>query len=56
MLGGMGLYDALNHTFKTMPTGGFSTKNASIAYFDNLYFEIIIIFFMLMAGINFSLN
>jgi trk system potassium uptake protein TrkH len=56
MLGGMGLYDALNHTFTTMPTGGFSTKNASIAYFDNLYFEIIIIFFMLMAGINFSLH
>lgn len=56
MLGGMGLYDALNHTFTTMPTGGFSTKNTSIAYFDNLYFEIIIIFFMLMAGINFSLH
>ncbi|HEA66357.1 MAG TPA: TrkH family potassium uptake protein [Desulfobacterales bacterium] len=56
MLGGMGLYDALNHTFTTMPTGGFSTKNISIAYFDNLYFEIIIIFFMLMAGINFSLH
>ena len=56
MLGGMGLYDALNHTFTTMPTGGFSTKNTSIAYFDNLYFEIVIIFFMLMAGINFSLH
>ena len=56
MLGGMNLYDALNHTFTTMPTGGFSTKNSSIAYFDNLYFEIIIIFFMLMAGINFSLH
>ena len=56
ILGGMGLYDALNHTFTTMPTGGFSTKNISIAYFDNLYFEIIIIFFMLMAGINFSLH
>ncbi|MDP6681882.1 MAG: TrkH family potassium uptake protein [Desulfobacterales bacterium] len=56
MLGGMGLYDALNHTFTTMPTGGFSTKNTSVAYFDNPYFEIIIIFFMLMAGINFSLH
>lgn len=56
MFGGMGLYDALNHTFTTMPTGGFSTKNISIAYFDNLYFEIIFIFFMLMAGINFSLH
>ncbi|MDP7353712.1 MAG: potassium transporter TrkG, partial [Desulfobacterales bacterium] len=33
MLGGMGLYDALNHTFTTMPTGGFSTKNTSVAYF-----------------------
>jgi trk system potassium uptake protein TrkH len=56
LLGGMGLYDALCHTFTTMPTGGFSTKNASIAHYDSVYFDCVIIFFMLLAGINFSLH
>jgi trk system potassium uptake protein len=56
MLGGMTPYDALCHTFTTMPTGGFSTKNASIAHFDSVYFDCVFIFFMLMAGINFSLH
>ncbi len=56
MIGGMDLYDALCHTFTTMPTGGFSTKNASIAHYDSVYFDIVIIFFMLLAGINFSLH
>jgi trk system potassium uptake protein TrkH len=56
LLGGMSLYDALCHTFTTMPTGGFSTKNASIAHYDSVYFDSIFIFFMLLAGINFSLH
>ena len=56
LLGGMGLYDAVCHTFTTMPTGGFSTKNASIAHFDSVYFDLVFTFFMLMAGINFSLH
>ncbi len=56
MIGGMDLYDALCHAFTTMPTGGFSTKNASIAHYDSVYFDTVIIFFMLMAGINFSLH
>ena len=56
MTGGMSLYDALCHTFTTMPTGGFSTKNASIAHYDSVYFDVVIIFFMLLAGINFSLH
>ena len=56
MIGGMDLYNALCHTFTTMPTGGFSTKNASIAHFNSVYFDIVIIFFMLLAGINFSLH
>ena len=56
LLGGMSLYDALCHTFTTMPTGGFSTKNASIAHYDSVYFDCIFIFFMLAAGINFSLH
>jgi len=56
MAGGMSLYDALCHTFTTMPTGGFSTKNASIAHYDSVYFDCVIIFFMLLAGINFGLH
>jgi trk system potassium uptake protein TrkH len=56
MLGGMSLFDAMCHTFTTMPTGGYATKNASIAHFDSLYIDCVIIFFMLAAGINFSLH
>ena len=56
MLGGMSFYDSLCHTFTTMPTGGFSTKNASIAHFNSVYFDWVFIVFMLLAGINFSLH
>jgi trk system potassium uptake protein len=56
ILGGMGAYDALNHTFTTLPTGGFSTKNGSVAQFDSLYIDMVITFFMILAGINFSLH
>jgi trk system potassium uptake protein len=56
MIGGMDLYDALCHTFTTMPTGGYSTKNVSIAHYDSLYFDSVFIVFMLLAGINFSLH
>lgn len=55
-LGGMSLFDAFCQAFCTMPTGGFSTKNASIAHFDNAYFHSVFIVFMLLAGINFSLH
>jgi len=56
MAGGMNLFDAVCHAFTTMPTGGFSTKNASLAHYDSAYFDIIVIVFMLLAGINFSLH
>lgn len=56
MAGGMGFYDALNHTFTTMPTGGFSTRNLSVAYYDSVYIDVVIIFFMFVAGINYSLH
>jgi trk system potassium uptake protein TrkH len=56
MIGGMGLYDAICHAFTTMPTGGFSTKNTSMAHFNSLYLDGIIIIFMMLAGINFSLH
>lgn len=55
MLAGMNLFDALTHTFSTLATGGFSTKNASIAAFDSVAIEIIIIVFMALAGANFGI-
>ncbi|MGE4552012.1 MAG: TrkH family potassium uptake protein [Desulfovibrionaceae bacterium] len=56
MLGGMDLFDALCHTFGTMATGGFSTRNASVAAFDSAYIDWVITVFMVIAGINFSLH
>ena len=56
VLGGMSLYEALCHTFTTMPTGGFSTKNASVAHYNSVYFDCVFIVFMMLAGINFSLH
>jgi trk system potassium uptake protein TrkH len=56
MLGGMDLFDASTHTFATLATGGFSTKNASIAHFDSAYVHYVIIFFMYLAGVNFALH
>ena len=56
MLGGMNLFDALTHTFGTMATGGFSTRNASVGAYDSAYIDYVIIFFMLLAGTNFSLH
>jgi len=55
MLAGMDFFDAINHTFTTLATGGFSTKNASIAAYDSVAIEAVIILFMLLVGINFAL-
>ncbi len=55
MLGGMDLFDAVNHAFTTMATGGYSTKQASIAN-ESAYIQYIIILFMFIAGVNFSLS
>ncbi|MEO1996484.1 MAG: potassium transporter TrkG, partial [Planctomycetaceae bacterium] len=55
MAEGMSLYDALCHTFGTMATGGFSTRNASIGDFQSPLIESTIIVFMILAGTNFSL-
>ncbi|MFA4915747.1 MAG: TrkH family potassium uptake protein [Syntrophales bacterium] len=54
--GGMSVFDSICHAFCTMPTGGFSTKNASVAHFNSVYFDSVIIIFMILAGINFSLH
>ncbi len=55
-LGDMTLFDALCHTFGTMATGGFSTKNASIAHYNSVYIETVITVFMFLAGTNFALH
>ncbi|MDA3789225.1 MAG: TrkH family potassium uptake protein [Desulfobacula sp.] len=54
--GGMSLYEASCHAFTTMPTGGFSPKNASIAHYNSAFFDYVIVIFMILAGINFSLH
>ncbi|HAD97833.1 MAG TPA: potassium transporter [Cryomorphaceae bacterium] len=54
-IAGMGGFDAINHAMATMATGGFSTKNASIAYFTSPAIHYIIMVFMFLAGVNFTL-
>jgi trk system potassium uptake protein len=55
-VGGMTFFDAINHSLTTMATGGFSTKNASIAYFTSPFLQYVIIFFMFLAGTNFTMT
>lgn len=55
MLGGMSAYESAIHTFGTLGTGGFSTRNASIGGFSSSYIQIVIAIFMIMSGVNFSL-
>ena len=54
--GGMNLFDAVCHGFTTMATGGFSTKQASIAHFNSPFIHYVIIVFMFLAGTNFVLH
>jgi len=54
--GGMTLFDATCHSFTTVSTGGFSTKNASIAHYQSAYIEQVIIVFMFLAGTSFALH
>lgn len=54
--GGMTVFDALCHSFGTMATGGFSTKNASIGFYNSAYIEWVIIVFMFFAGMNFIIH
>lgn len=52
---GLTLYDALSHSMSTIATGGFSTRNASVASFNSVYVDAIITAFMFLSGINFAL-
>lgn len=53
--GGMGVFDSVCHALGTAGTGGFSTKQASIAYYNSPYIEYVISIFMTVSGINFTL-
>ncbi len=54
-LAGMGIFDSINQSFATIATGGFSTKNLSIASFNSPTIDIIIMVFMVLAGLHFGL-
>ncbi len=56
LAGGLGLFDAINHALTTMPTGGFSPRNDSIAAFDSAFVHYTIVLFMYLAGVSFVLH
>jgi trk system potassium uptake protein TrkH len=55
LAGGMGIFDAVCHAFTTLATGGFSTKNASIAHFQSPFIDATCTVFMFLAGVNYAL-
>ena len=55
-IAGMDWFDAVNNSFSTIATGGFSTKNLSIAYYNNVWIEIIITLFMAVSGLHFGFS
>ena len=55
-IGGMSLFDAFCHTFATVATGGFSTKNISLMAYPSVFIQCVIIFFMFISGANFFLH
>ena len=55
-IGGMSFYDAINHALTTMATGGYSTRQASVAYWQSPFIQYVIIVFMFLAGTNFTLS
>lgn len=55
-LGGMDFFDAICHSFTTISTGGFSTKQENIAYYTSPYIQYVFILFMMIAGMNFTMT
>ena len=56
LLPAMSLFDAVNHAFATMATGGFSTENGSVGQYGSAYVDWVITVFMVLAGTNFALH
>ena len=55
-IAGMPLFDSICHSFSTIAIGGFSIHNESFGYYDNHWIELVAIFFMIAACLNFSLH
>jgi trk system potassium uptake protein TrkH len=55
-LAGMTLFDAICHSYTTVATGGFSTHDASLGFYNNVWIEVIAIFFMMMGSLSFSIH
>jgi trk system potassium uptake protein TrkH len=55
VVGGMSLFDSLCHAFGTVSTSGYSTKNASLGYYNSAYFDWVTIIFMILGGVTFAL-
>ena len=56
LLPAMSLFDAVNHAFATLATGGFSTENGSVGQYGSAYVDWVITAFMVLAGMNFALH
>lgn len=56
LFGGMSVFDSVNHIFCAMATGGFSTKDSSVAWFNSAYIDGVLVAFMVIAGMNFTLH
>lgn len=55
LLAGMNLYDAVYHSFTTVATGGFNPKNASVAFYDSVAVEVVLIVFMALSAVSFAI-
>nr|WP_252739001.1 TrkH family potassium uptake protein [Colwellia sp. D2M02] len=55
-LAGMSIFDAVCHSFSTVAIGGFSTYDASMGYFNSPVINLVCVFFLIIAGINFALH
>jgi len=55
-IAGMGVFDAITHSFTTVAIGGFSTYDANIGHFDSAAIEAVAVVFMLLGGMNFALH
>jgi len=55
-MAGMSLFDAICHAFATISTGGLSTHDASLGYFNNVKIELIADLFMFLGAVNFTLH
>lgn len=53
--GGMGLFDATIHSLGTVSTGGFSSHSDGLMHFDGIFIRVVIVFFMIIAGTNFTM-